>query len=102
MILPASSLQDVFRRGGSSSRRSGVELRPVQPDAMQDDGELAGDGGLGPVGADLRAQLQPQVRSELSCRTLVISALAASNSRLRAGQSPALEIRPARSTSPDW
>jgi hypothetical protein len=43
----------------------------------------------------------PQVRSELSCGTLVTVALAASNSRLRAERSPALEIRPARSTSPD-
>jgi hypothetical protein len=59
MILPASCHQDVFRLGESSSGRSGVELGSVQPDAMQDDGELACDGGLGPARADLRAQLKP-------------------------------------------
>ena len=51
-------LRDVSRLGGSSRGRSGVELGPIHPDAMQKDRELACDGGLGPAGADLCAQLQ--------------------------------------------
>ena len=80
----------------------GLELRAVQPNAVQDRGQLAGDRHLRLAAADPPGQAQAQSRSAQSLRTRVISAFAASNSRLRAVRSPDFEMRPPKSTSPDW
>ena len=68
---------------------------------LDDANNKGNDSLIGHLGIEL-VEAGAHVRSELSCRTLIINTLAASNSKLRAGRSPALEIRPARSTSPDW
>ena len=68
---------------------------------MQDDGKLAGNCHRCLLRSDAFAKGLAQVFSALGRADRLSNTLAASNRRPRTMPSPHLEIRPARSTSPD-
>ncbi len=99
---PGSSLSGKEVQAEPASCRLRLEVGAVDPHAVQDHGELAGERDLGALRTTGAATRMAHAFNGNQRATRVIITCAASNSATRARASPALVMAPRRSVSPDW